>query len=189
MSTFKNTKNHALKFELGGRVHEVEPGAEVEIPSRLAYAVKSMGLPLELVSGEESDAPARVSDERPTEPIARLWFDRAVEQRDLVNETKRIVHELRGSLDVASERNTLVSMELTVARDELRTTREELESLRADLAARTTSLDTARAELAAAQTERTALLARVTTLEEAATAPAPKTTPKAKATTPPDTTP
>ena len=183
-----NAKDHELNFELGGRDYKVEARGEVEIPSRFVYAVKGMGLPLEPVPGEEGEEEERVSDERPVELVARLWFDRAVEQRNLVNETKGIVYELRGSLDRAGE-----------ARDRLVAELEEVTAGRtaalADLATRTNERDlaiadaaAARASLATAQALVEQLQARVATLEEAAAAPAPAAVkaPKKSAPTPTD---
>lgn len=42
---FHNPTEHRLTFRIGGE-RVVEPGAECEIPDRLAYAVKGYGLPL-----------------------------------------------------------------------------------------------------------------------------------------------
>ena len=53
---FRNQRDHALAFGLGGNRYDVAASASVEIPDHVAYAVALYGLPL--------------APEPPVEPVA-----------------------------------------------------------------------------------------------------------------------
>ncbi len=99
-----NTAPHALDFTLRGKRYEVPVGGEVEIPDRLAFAVKGRGLPLAPVEGEASgeERVERDADEKPTDPTALLWYTRA--------------HDVRTELYAAQARAADVARELGDAR-------------------------------------------------------------------------
>lgn len=113
---FLNKSAHRVTFTLRGREYAAEPGAEVEpeVPDKLAYAIKARGLPL--------DGPA-VGDDAigpPEHPEARLWHDRAHEQRRLLMQAAEENEHLRAERDRIQQELAAAWTQRTSALDDLR---------------------------------------------------------------------
>ncbi len=99
----RNTAPHALSFRLGGVHYDVPEGGEVDLPARVASAVKSRRLPLEALERADepsSERPGQGDDQPPADPLARLWFDRAHEVR---SSFERFQAEAEGRLRAMQE--------------------------------------------------------------------------------------
>lgn len=105
---FKNTALHALDFDLGGKHHKVPVDGEVEIHDKIAYAIKSRGLPLEPIPGTEAQPQTRKepsADAPPPEGTpARLWFDRAHAAAADADKLSKMAMALNESVDVWRQR-------------------------------------------------------------------------------------
>lgn len=168
MSRFRNDNEHALSFEFGGKRHDVEPGGEISIAPKLAFAVLKMGLPLTAVDSDEDELAQAASDERPVEPTALLWHGRAVEQRRLLVATQ-------GQLTTVEQRLAAADEEISRQSSALLTLGESLATALVTSGQFERERNTLKDELATVIAEKSALLVKATALEEAATAPAETT--------------
>jgi hypothetical protein len=175
MSRFLSTAPHPLTFSLGGKPYQVPVGGEVEIPARVAFAIKQRGLPLVPVQGSVDDAPPAIlvapesDDAPPKERVALLWYTRAHEERaELVRHHEKLTaaQELVDQVeDAAKDFSSDLRRHLGILDED-----SIIEAIDKLLAER----DAASRSHAAALTEREQFLARIATLEEAMTAPAPQ---------------
>lgn len=90
---FRNKSPYDLTVVLRGVTYRAPAHGDLvpDVPDKLAYAVKARGLPLEAIDGppgEETIGP-------PEHPEARLWFDRAHEERRLLKQAAEENEQLR----------------------------------------------------------------------------------------------
>ncbi len=112
---YHNTALAALSFTLRSQRYEVAAGGEVEIPDRLAYAVKARGLPLEPVEGgvDGDEERAEGGDAKPTDPLALLWWTRAWEARRRSEAAEAELGDARSFLGLAPSIPLVAGLEAT----------------------------------------------------------------------------
>ncbi len=129
MSKYKNKGSRALDFRVGAQKYKVPAGGEVELPE---FVVTGRGLPLTKVDG---DGP--VKDAPPTDPIARLWYDRAFEMRSALDAmgprlsaANDFVSSVRVHLSLGPEDSVMERLDaLLMAEEEAGVLREQLVAL------------------------------------------------------------
>jgi len=160
---FRNASSAAVEFTLRGVSYSAKPGEEVtpEIPHGLAYAVKARGLPLELLPATAGEVVADESLGLPSDPEARLWYERA-------HDSRRMFHQ------AAEECENLRAERARIAEDSAKA----LATLRAEHETALTSMRVSHAaELAGLKAQHEAELAQLTEPRDAEATQPPDTSP------------
>jgi hypothetical protein len=100
---FHNTSSIAVSFKLSGHLYQAPAGGEVSIPNKLAFGVKSRGLPLEPIAGSENDAVPPPPRDQSDAGTAKDWRARATHARAAAESADALVQQLEERLDEAQD--------------------------------------------------------------------------------------